>query len=127
MIFYQIQDKRSGLWYQQGYLEWRLSIQTNAFVCCTLHAAQAALDTIIACHVKRGVEFSRDEVELVPIDTEVGIKILRDLFAIRDLGDFHDEIRDAELGAIEDGEMERAGDTCRWCDAVERARELLKE
>ena len=120
MIFYQIQDLSTGLWYKLNSLGESWVKHDQASVWTTRHCPVAIRGQIITYNKSR-------DPTIRTIDTEAGIQVLRDLFAVRDLGDFHDEIRGAELGAIEDGEMEREGDTTRWCDAVDRARELLKE
>lgn len=125
MKFYQIQDLNSGCWYRLNQFgESWIYHRDEASVWTTRHYPVAIRGQII--NYNKGRIVPREPV-IQSIDPEAGIRVLRDLFAIRDLGDFHDEIRGSEIGTIEDGETERKGDTERWCDAVDRAKELLKE
>lgn len=61
------------------------------------------------------------DYEVVEVDTDAAVLVLRDLFEVRDLGDYLYDIRERELKGWE-GEL-----VCKWGDAVERGRALVNE
>jgi hypothetical protein len=113
MKLFFVRDKATSL-----YLEWErikqnwVTTRDEASLYRTRAKAEAAIE---------GLENWERECEVVEIDTDAAVLVLRDLFDVRDLGDYTYDIRERE------GQGWKGDLVCKWGDAVERGRALVNE
>jgi hypothetical protein len=118
MILYQLRNLKSGLYYKRGVIGGEWVACDEAAIWTTMEEATGMAE-VSGYYLATKDCPSDAEVEVVTIDTEVGVKVLRDLMDIQDLGDFIYNIREQE-GKGWEGPL-----VCKWGDTCEHAKKLV--
>lgn len=114
VVIYQIRDEESDLWHKQGPTagSWVINPEDASY---WVH--ECGCNTVIETIKKwnqmgRGCHHALRRPVAVKLQPFHAINILRDLFAVRDLADFMDSIREGEERGWESEAVARWGDAC---------------